>query len=281
MPHHAVIAHRGASYLAPEETEPAYILARELGADYLEFDIQLTLDGVPVLFHDDTLERTTNIAEVFPGWESSPVSAFSLDDLKSLDAGSWFNATYPDRARPSYKGLEILSLDDVIRIASSGRPGQRLYIESKNPEANPGVEKKIVTTLKNAGWLDESRIVFQSFSIDSLKRFQQAAPEIPRVYLINENMEKESGLNKFLNDAAGCADGIGPVVNIAWPRYIKKAHSKGMFVHVYMIDTLWQGTLVNCFGADGVFTDRCDLLLKYYRRGIKESPESILTRYGY
>ena len=65
----AVIAHRGASYLAPEETRPAYLLARELGADYLEFDIQRTKDGVLIALHDDDLSRTTNVAEVFPGRE--------------------------------------------------------------------------------------------------------------------------------------------------------------------------------------------------------------------
>ena len=126
IPAKAVIAHRGASWFAPEETEPAYILARELGADYLEFDIQLTSDGVPVLFHDDTLERTTNVAEVFPQRKSGAISAFTLTELKSLDAGSWFNIKTPDRARPSYKNLRILTLEEVIKIASSGRPGQRL-----------------------------------------------------------------------------------------------------------------------------------------------------------
>ena len=228
IPEKAVIAHRGASWFAPEETEPAYILARELGADYLEFDIQLTSDGVPVLFHDDTLERTTNVAEIFPERKSGAVSAFTLTELKRLDAGSWFNKKNPDRARPSYKNLSILSLDEVIKIASSGRSGQRLYIESKSPEANPDVEEMIVSLLKNAGWLDKSKVVFQSFSLESLIRFKELAPEISRVYLVDEKMEKDSGWEKLLKDAANIANGVGPVGYIAWPGNIRKAHKKSL-----------------------------------------------------
>jgi glycerophosphoryl diester phosphodiesterase len=281
IPAKAVIAHRGASWFAPEETELAYILARELGADYLEFDIQLTSDGVPVLFHDDTLERTTNVAEIFPQRKSGAVSAFTLSEMKRLDVGSWFNIKNPDRARPSYKNLSILSLEEVIKIASSGRPGQRLYIESKNPEINPGVEEKIITLLKTAGWLDKSKVVFQSFSLDSLKRFRELAPEISRVYLVDEKMEKESGWVKLVKDAADIADAVGPVGYIAWPWNIRKAHKAGLIVHVYTINAPWQVRLVNLFGADGIFTDRCDMLLKHYGRDLKENPADILKKYGY
>jgi hypothetical protein len=78
IPWPAVIAHRGASHDAPEETAPAYLTARELGADYLEADLQRTRDGVLVALHDDTLERTTDVAKVFPGREKEPVSRFTL-----------------------------------------------------------------------------------------------------------------------------------------------------------------------------------------------------------
>lgn len=281
IPEKAVIAHRGASWFAPEETEPAYILARELGADYLEFDIQLTSDGVPVLFHDDTLVRTTNVAEVFPQRKDAAVFAFTLAELKSLDAGSWFNIKYPDRARPSYKNLRILTLEEVIKIASSGRPGQRVYIESKTPEAYPGIEEKIVSQLKNAGWLDKTKVVFQSFSLESLKRFKELAPEISRVYLVDEKMEKDAGWGKITKDAADNATGVGPVGYIAWPWNISKAHKRGLIVHVYTIDALWQARLVNLFGADGIFTDRCDMLLRHYGRDNKTDPAEILRKYGY
>ena len=99
--HPAVIAHRGASYDAPESTTPAYLLARDQGADYLELDLQRSSDGVLVVVHDDVLSRTSDVAERFPERKDSPVSAFTLAELKSLDAGSWFNQAYPARARSS------------------------------------------------------------------------------------------------------------------------------------------------------------------------------------
>ncbi|KEZ67238.1 glycerophosphodiester phosphodiesterase, partial [Pseudomonas syringae pv. syringae FF5] len=140
LPWPAVIAHRGASFDAPEETIPAYTLARDLGADYLEMDIQRTKDGVLIALHDDVLERTTNIAQVFPTRVKDPVSTFTLAELKQLDAGSWFNKAYPDRARDSYNGLQILTLDEVIDIAEGGANKPGLYIETKVPNKFPGVE---------------------------------------------------------------------------------------------------------------------------------------------
>ena len=78
VPRPAIIAHRGASYFAPEETGAAYLLAREMGVDYLELDLQRTKDGVLVAVHDDDLRRTTNIAEVLPGRETDTIDKLSL-----------------------------------------------------------------------------------------------------------------------------------------------------------------------------------------------------------
>src|SRR5690625_2904354 len=88
LPHRAVIAHRGASNLAPESTLPAYLLAREMNVDYLEADLQQTADGVIVVFHDDTLAEKTNVAEVFPGREHDLIETFTYDELMQLDARS-------------------------------------------------------------------------------------------------------------------------------------------------------------------------------------------------
>ena len=112
VPRPAIIAHRGASYFAPEESAPAYLLAREMGVDYLELDLQRTKDGVLVAVHDDDLRRTTNIAEVFPGREIDTVDKFTFAELQSLNAGSWFNIRFPDRARASLRmsGFSVLKM---------------------------------------------------------------------------------------------------------------------------------------------------------------------------
>jgi glycerophosphoryl diester phosphodiesterase len=112
-----VIAHRGTTYWAPEETEVAFRWARNIGADYLELDLQMTKDSVLIALHDDDLRRTTNISKVFPERDSLPTINFTLKELRNLDAGSWFNKARPHQARKSFKNLKIMTLKDVIMIA--------------------------------------------------------------------------------------------------------------------------------------------------------------------
>ena len=182
----AVIAHRGASYDAPESTAPAYRLARELGADYLELDLQRSSDGVLVAVHDDNLRRTSDVAERFPERQDQPVSAFTLAELKSLDVGSWFNKAYPDRARASFKGLKIQTLDEVMDIAAANpqrQPG--LYIETKVPNLFPGIEADLNKALQARGWLERpGRVVLQSFDRNSLALLHQHMPQVPKVLLL-------------------------------------------------------------------------------------------------
>jgi len=199
IPWPAVIAHRGASFNAPEETVPSYTLARELGADYLEMDIQRTKDGVLIALHDDTLERTTNVAEVYPDRAKDPLSSFTLEEIKRLDAGSWFNKAHPDRARASYAGLKILTLDEVIDIAEGGKNKPGLYIETKVPAQFPGVEEDLKKKLEQRGWLSQrpaaekghvnvahsaGRVVLQTFEKPSLELLQKAMPDTPKVLLL-------------------------------------------------------------------------------------------------
>jgi len=203
VPWPAAIAHRGASHDAPEETAPAYLLARDLGADYLELDLQRTKDGVLIAFHDDKLKRTTNVAKVFPDRADQPISAFTLAELKQLDAGSWFNAAFPDRARPAFAGLKILTLDEVIDIAEGGTNKPGLYIETKVPTQFPGIEKDLKAKLEQRGWLaarsapsgfdatktvgiayTQGRVLLQTFEKSSLELLQKEMPTTPKILLL-------------------------------------------------------------------------------------------------
>jgi glycerophosphoryl diester phosphodiesterase len=188
----AVIAHRGASYDAPESTRPAYLAARDLGADYLEMDLQRTSDGQLVAFHDDTLLRTTDVATRFPDRRDKPISAFTLSELRELDAGSWYNTAYPDRARPAFKGAKILTLDEIIDIADAD-PDNRtgLYIETKVPNLYPGIEADLKAKLISRGWLTPSGdvaaghpVVLQTFEKASLELLAKEMPKVPKVLLL-------------------------------------------------------------------------------------------------
>ncbi|QCY10888.1 glycerophosphodiester phosphodiesterase [Pseudomonas sp. MPC6] len=201
IPHPAVIAHRGASFDAPESTAPAYKLARDLGADYLELDLQRSKDGVLFALHDDNLQRTTDVSTKFPERKDSPANAFTLAELKTLDAGSWFNSAYPDRARPSYAGLKILTLDEIIDIAQGNplhKPG--LYIETKEPKQFPGLERDLKDKLQDRGWLSptgsklakselavgqgKGKVVLQTFEKGSLELLQKEMPQVPKILLL-------------------------------------------------------------------------------------------------
>ncbi|RKS18892.1 glycerophosphoryl diester phosphodiesterase [Pseudomonas sp. WPR_5_2] len=201
IPHPAVIAHRGASFDAPESTAAAYTLARDLGADYLELDLQRSKDGVLFALHDNTLQRTTDVARKFPERKDSPANAFTMAELKTLDAGTWFNTAYPDRARPSYAGLNILTLDEIIDIAQGNpqhRPG--LYIETKEPKQFPGIEHDLKAKLQERGWLipagsavaksepavgqGPGKVILQTFEKSSLELLQKEMPQVPKILLL-------------------------------------------------------------------------------------------------
>lgn len=117
----AIIAHRGSTFWAPEETEAAFRWARNMGADYLELDIQRTSDNVLIALHDDNLRRTTNIESVYPGKVDLDVSNFTLVELRKLDAGTWFNEDKTDNARKEFVNQKISTLEDVLKIAEGFR----------------------------------------------------------------------------------------------------------------------------------------------------------------
>ncbi|WP_210712261.1 glycerophosphodiester phosphodiesterase [Pseudomonas sp. MWU349] len=201
IPQPAVIAHRGASFDAPESTAASYKLARDLGADYLEMDLQRSKDGVLFALHDNNLQRTTDVAQKFPERKDSPANAFTMAELKTLDAGSWFNQAHPERARPGFAGLKILTLDEIIDIAQGNaqhKPG--LYIETKEPQLFPGIEHDLKEKLQDRGWLSpagsklakselavgqgKGKVVLQTFDKHSLELLHQEMPKAPKVLLL-------------------------------------------------------------------------------------------------
>jgi glycerophosphoryl diester phosphodiesterase len=316
VPRPAIIAHRGASYLAPEETRPAYLLAREMGVDYLELDLQRTKDGVLIAVHDDDLRRTTNIAEVFPGRTMDTVDTFTFTELQSLDAGSWFNMRFPDRARASFKNVRILSLEDVMDIAEGGSHKPGLYIETKSAQRFPGVEKRLVEILTARRWIKPlpsgvsespstervrvpARVIFQSFEPDSLALLKELAPQVPAVLLIDETMMRKDGWDALLKRAKQVGAGIGTwgyqwsrdtgwSINDApnrylttWPWYTGQAHRAGLLVHPWTVDDRWEMWMVSLFGADGIFTNRPEAALVFYDRADHTDLKAMWERIGY
>ncbi len=251
-----VIAHRGASAYAPEHTFPAWDRALDMGADYLEQDLQLTRDGVLIVMHDDTLERTLR----GPGCTGRVIDR-TLDEIRRCSAGAWFNERYPERADPSFDDARVPTLDEVLR-RYAGRA--RFYIETKNPAEAPGMEEKLVAVLRAHG-LDGGAardglpvVLLQSFSAESLRRLAELAPAIPRIQLLEADPERQ-----LIDRLAGIADyahGIGPSRRTTGPGLIEAAHALRLRVHPYTVNDPAEMRRLLEMGADGLFSDRPDVL---------------------
>jgi glycerophosphoryl diester phosphodiesterase len=299
LPENLVIAHRGVPYFAPEETAPSFELARDLGADYLEADLQRTSDGVIITLHDNDLRRTTNVMLVFPDRAKEPVSSFTWAELQQLDAGSWFNKKFPERARPGYAGVKILSLHQLIDIAEAGDHNTGLYLETKNPEQFPGIEKELKTLLEQRGWYRAAftdgrpKVILQTFSPKSLQLLHENFPDGPICWLLWKGeaclSEVDEGhLQECLDFAQmNGATIIGPsfrgdntfYYNLMQDWIVEMAHDQGFLIHPYTFTTK-NDIEKYAPQSDGQFTDRADLLLDHYQRARPEV-ELVLTENGY
>ncbi len=185
-----LIAHRGASAYAPENTVPAFRLAAEQGATFVEFDLRLTKDRQLICLHDESLERTTNVEEIFPDrFRTSPgaggaparrwmLADFTLAELSKLDAGSWFS--------PEFRGTRLPTFADAID-SLRGRSG--LFIELKSPEKYEGIERMILAELAAKG-LDrpgadpQTPVLLQTFTASSLQILAGTGTKLPLHFLV-------------------------------------------------------------------------------------------------
>ncbi|HOP64920.1 MAG TPA: glycerophosphodiester phosphodiesterase family protein [Spirochaetota bacterium] len=288
LPYHMVVAHRGASYYAPENTAPAFIIAGELGADYLECDVQRTKDGRLIIFHDKTPERTTDVSEIFPGREKAPVGSFTYSELMRLDAGTWFNMKNPERARESFRSTRICTFREYVDIAERCGKKPGLMIELKHPELYPGIEKEVIDLLAERGRIDNGSVrpdMIQTFDRKSLARCKELAPSIHRNFLVDEEGKEdtewdERGWEGLLDDAVTAGSEIGPSGYLGWPWYTGSAHDRGLLVITYTIDRDIHFRMLTFFGTDWIITNRCGRALEFYGRKPGISPEEVMKSHN-
>ncbi len=251
-----VIAHRGFSYAAPEHTFAAYDQAIAAGADFIEQDVQRTKNGVLIVIHDGTVDRTLS------GDASScrgNVGNHTLAELKSCSAGRWFIETFPSRARAEYATLRIPTLLEVLRRYKSNA---RFYIETKDPEKYAGIEREIVEMLRAEGLLDpfpdgSPRVYIQSFSEASLEQFKALEPSLPRIRLTPR--VGSATLRVMLDAVRNYAIGIGPNIDDVDEALVSAAHARCMVIHPYTANSPGEISSMVALGVDGMFTNRPDL----------------------
>ncbi len=274
-----VVAHRGASAYAPEHTLAAYQLAIEMGADYVEQDLAVTKDGVLICLHDASLERTTNVEELFPDRAISlsidgktrrawVANDFTLAEIKTLDAGSWFDK--------KFAGEKVPTFDEAVSLVR-GKAG--LFPELKTPEIYAGrdvqFEALVAAALDKHGLRGakadpKTPLILQTFGQQSARTLAQMKIGVPVVLLINDDEEFKTAAQ--LKAWKGIVAGFGPAkaILLGNPEFVKWAHAEGMTVTPYTFTT--RTPLIGRFkdvteemshflytlGVDAVFTDNPD-----------------------
>jgi glycerophosphoryl diester phosphodiesterase len=282
-PKKQLIAHRGASAYAAEHTIAAYTRAIEQGADFVEQDLAVTKDGVLVCIHDLTLERTTNVEEVFPhrfSADAPPVPSasepasesghrwlvndFTLAEIKRLDAGSWFG--------PAFAGATVPTFQEAIDLVH-GKAG--MYPELKDPEfyRKRGVRTDVLlaAALKRNGLIANPKtpVIIQSFDDTTLKQLARDLPQVPRVFLVDAQGAARLDTADKLKEIAGWASGIAPnkVLIAAHPEMVQWAHGAGLTVTSWTFrssSTTFRSVreemakFLYDLGVDAVFTDNPD-----------------------
>lgn len=168
------IAHRAGADLAPEQTFAALDRTLADGTPAMEVDVQLTSDGVPILVHDKTFKRTTDVRTKFPGREDDPIASFTLDEVQTLDAGSWFGA--------QFAGQKIPTLDEWLTWMGTDAS---LVLEVKDPTVtgNAAIWSKLGERLQTGGTLvalqDAGKLTVSSFGHTGLQTFKTQHPDVP------------------------------------------------------------------------------------------------------
>jgi len=233
-----IIAHRGASTHAPENTLPAFKKAIELGAGGIELDVQLSSDGHLVVIHDEKVDRTSN--------GKGLVKDKTLSELQSLDFGGWFSK--------EFNGTKIPLFDEVLELFSTW--DGLLNVEIKNgPIFYPGIEKKVAEALEFHNMT--ARTIVSSFNHYSLVEIRKLDPSIKTAPLYMEGLYEPWDYAAVLG---ACA--IHPLFYNIIPEIVKGCKMHGIAINPFTVDQPEYIKLVAAAGVDGIITNVPDLALK-------------------
>lgn len=246
------ISHRGASGHAPEHTLASYELGDQMGGDYIELDLQMTKDGELIALHDETLDRTTN--------GTGLVKDYTLEDIKALDAGSWFNEAYPEKAKEEFAGLQVQTLQEVIEHFGKNK---NYYIETKSPEVYPGMEEKLLEILEEYNLTRQngpsSRVIIQSFSEESLQKVHNLNDQIPLVQLLDYKTQATI-TDEELAHYSEYAVGLGMSYKKIDEAYVQKVREHDLLIHPYTVNEKEDMKQLLEWGVTGMFTNYPDVL---------------------
>ena len=246
-----VIAHRGFSGHAPENTLVAIRQAIEVGADMVEIDVTVTSDGHVILLHDETLDRTTD-------GQGLPTEK-TLDELRRLDAGSWFG--------PDYAGEKIPTLSEALETV---KDRILINVEIKSEAVEHGVVPKVATLIVEHGMLDQ--VVVSSFSPEALRLMKITDPAVITATLFNKELHTDVDPLEIIQEVG--SRGFNISGKRVTPAMIKRCHRHGIPVAVYTVNEPDDMHRLMDIGVDAVFTDHPDLMLEVRAEAEKQASQA-------
>ncbi len=256
-----IIAHRGASALAPENTLAAFQKAIDDGAEGIEFDVQLAKDGVPVVFHDYDLKRT--------GRSEGDVADFTSEELGNLDVGTWFNLKNPHRANEKFAAETVPTFARLLDFLKDYKG--LLYVEMKFA-ANEGsaLVEAVCNIIRESGFLPQVRL--KSFNLEAIKCAKKLFPEVRTVALFEPKFRTLLRGKLYLIEKAGehFADELSLHFSLATQKMIAAAKAKNFPVTIWTADNpAWVGRAIN-LDLDAIITNNPARLLSEKRK-LKEN----------
>ena len=244
LPRPVVFAHRGASAHAPENTIPSFELALTQGADAIELDAKLTSDGQIVVFHDATIDRTTE--------GTGRLAQKTLAELRSLDAGSFFS--------DQFRGTKIPTLEEVFEAV-----GKKIFINVELTNyATPrdALVEKVCALVRKHGL--EKSVIFSSFFASNLRQAQRFLPEVPRGLLALGGWM--GAWARSFGFSFGNYVALHPYLTDVNAQQVSRVHQLKRRIHVWTVNKPEDVARLNSWGVDGIFTDDPQLALQVIGR---------------
>ena len=243
-----VIAHRGFSYVAPENTLVAMREAYKTGADGVELDIHLTADRKVILSHDETTSRTT-------GGTSMVIAETSASALQKLDVGSWKNA--------KFAGEKMPLLEEMLAELPKG---VRAFVEFKSGGDGAVEVRDVVEKSGKRG-----QVTFISFGLDTITEVKRTMPDRPAYWLRGTEKDKETGKviphgPELIRQAKERGlDGLDLNYGGITAEFVKEAKAAGLEVHAWTVNNADEAARLRDIGVDSITTDRPDMVLEVVR----------------
>ncbi len=281
-----VIGHRGGRELGPENTLEAAKAGFRAGADMWELDTQLTKDGVPVLLHDYTLKRTTNVRKVFPRKANLPLSSFTLEEVKKLDAGSWWARKYGKKAlsqgRITKEQLDLYgsgkvripTLEEALSLTKE--LGWKVNVEVKvfHPGKLGSLVPKVLDVIRKTGMVKDT--VVSSFDHAVCWAIAHAKEPRPRVQVLTSMrlarpdlyVKKVVNAQDF-NPSFGCLGFGGTDEKIGDPPpalVVKRMLDAGIGINVWTVNDEKSWKKLVDIGVTGIITDAPDRLREWLKK---------------